>query len=125
MKLISVRKLVAFDMMINNRWVIFAEMAAGAFGILALGFLLPLSGIWFWWFIGVGCNYIPMFLFALSFIIRTNHMSIGNEIIASNDTLRYNLQQWLIAIPFFFALLALAQECLQILKRVRHSNDNV
>jgi hypothetical protein len=107
---INLREITALDMTLNGKWLIWAEFVTGALGGLALAYLLDLGRVVTFWLVGVGANYIPLMIYASFFLMKDNYQEIGERIKINNDIKRYNIQQGLVFIPFFFVLLALTQE---------------
>lgn len=125
-KLVEMRRLVAVDMALHGRQFILAEFAFGVLLGLGLGlFLLRTFLAWIslssppliWqilvallgiWALGMAANYTPLFLYAVS-IAKSGRVHAEGEP-ELPDKRRYNVQQFVIFIPFFVAIVAIAQE---------------
>ena len=125
-KFVEMRKLVAVDMALHGRLFILAEFAFGVLLGLGLGlFLLRtfLSWISFssspltWqilvallglWAFGMAANYTPLFLYAVS-IAKSGTVQAEGEPELPHKR-RYNVQQFVIFVPFLVAIVAIAQE---------------
>jgi hypothetical protein len=106
--MISIRKLVAADMAWLGAPVILAEYAVGILlplflGLLSLrlGFLNPAGTAWEKifgvWLAGIGANYIPMFVYAVSIARRGTAEQEGRPELAHAK--RYGVQQAVILVP--------------------------
>jgi len=120
-KLIEMRKLVAVDMVLHGRLFILVEFAVGVLLALGLGVfflrislssspliwkvLLVLFGLWS---CGIAANYTPLFLYAVSIAKSGTVKAEGKPELPLVH--RYNVQQFVIFIPFLVAIVAIAQE---------------
>ncbi len=120
-KLIEMRKLVAVDMVLHGRLFILVEFAVGVLLALGLGvFFLRISLsssplIWKvllvlfgFWSCGIAANYTPLFLYAVSIAKSGTVKAEGKPELPHVH--RYNVQQFVIFIPFLVAIVAIAQE---------------
>ncbi len=107
MKVISVRKLAALDMSFNGAWLIVAEFVAGALGGFALAYVMALPPLFFWWLVGVACNYVPLALYAIVFALRGGYKETAEDVL--QDKRAYNTQQLLVLVPFVLAAIAFVQ----------------
>ena len=120
-QLIDMRKLVALDMVLHGRLFILTEFAVGV--LLGLG----LGGFFLWtslssspsilqmflvllglWSCGIAANYTPLFLYAVSIAKSGTVKAEGEPELP--QVRRYNIQQFIIFVPFLVAIVALAQE---------------
>ncbi len=117
--MITIRKLVAVDMAWLGARVIVAEYALGIVLPLALGLLSlrpVLSGVLRLdsqtvlgvWLVGVGVNYIPLFLYAVVIARAGTAKEEGQPELARAR--RYGVQQAIILVPFSVAVIAALQE---------------
>lgn len=117
--MINIRKLVAVDMTLHGTRFIIAEFAIGIVLPLILGFFAIRAGLFGsapvhrevvlgFWLIGVAVNYLPLFIYAL-LIARSGTVKEEGQPELANVK-RYSLQQVIIFIPFFVAVLAIMQE---------------
>ncbi len=115
MSSLNISKLVAFDMSVNNKWLIFTEFLVGSFGSFALSYFLLgnshlLTTAMGFWLIGIGINYLPLSIYSGYFIIKNNYLEHAQVILDSPVLQRqYNAQQFLVTVPFFFAVLLILQ----------------
>jgi hypothetical protein len=126
MKLVEMRKLVAVDMALHGRQFILAEFAVGVLLGIGLGLfflrtflswlslsssplipqvLVALLGLWAF---GTAVNYIPLFLYAVSIAKSGTFKAEGEPELPRKR--RYNVQQFIIFVPFLVAIVAIAQE---------------
>lgn len=121
--MINIRKLAAVDMVLNGTRFILAEFAIGIVLPLILGFVSLRAGLFGavpivrqivlgLWLIGVAVNYIPLFIYAVIIARRGTATEEGQPELAHIK--RYTVQQAMIFIPFFVAVLAILQESRRI-----------
>jgi len=114
MKIINIKKLVALDMSLNNSWIILIEFIVGSLGPLALAYFIyeptTLNLLKTLWLVGVGINYIPLAIYATSFQIHNNYRLISKDVMIAPIRKKYNLQQFLVLIPFFIMIMSVAQK---------------
>ncbi len=117
--MINIRKLAALDMVLNGVRFIQVEFALGVILPLILGPISIQAGlaspaVLNWktilgiWVLGIGVNYIPLFIYAL-IIAR------GRTVKAEGEPMRlqvkkYGFQQVIILVPLLVAVVALVQE---------------
>ena len=123
-RIISVRKLVALDIVFHGSRLILAEFAFTIALGAALGFWIiasmvtadhaasPLKLIVGAYFLCVAINYVPMLCYAIAV---TRHHSAREEVAAElaakgKSAVRYGTQALLLFVPLVIPLLALAQE---------------
>jgi hypothetical protein len=117
--MISIRKLVAVDMVWLGKWIILSEYAFGIILPLILGILSVRSGglgfehlgwstILGYWLIGIAANYVPMFIFAVLIARGGTVKEEGQPELARAR--RYGVQQIVILIPLFVVIISLVQE---------------
>lgn len=118
--LLDVRRLAAVDMYgtrgtLRRRRIITVEFLAGAIGCLAVGVAVlhanpgPLPAVLGIWLAGVGVNYIPLALHAISL---ARHDALDAELAGVDvptELRRYGVKQLWIAVPFLVAVLAAMQ----------------
>lgn len=120
-KLVEMRKLVAVDMALHGRLFILVEFAVGVLLPLGLGvfflltsraaspliwqLLLVLLGLWS---CGIAANYTPLLLHAVSIAKSGTVKAEGDPELPR--VRRYNVQQFVIFVPFLVAIVAIAQE---------------
>jgi len=118
-KIIEVRKLAAVDMAWLGARIITAEYALGILLPLALGIFSLRAGLGasrpsLWqvglgvWLLGIACNYVPLFLYAVSIGRAGTLKAEGEPEIAHAP--RYGAQQVMILVPLLVVALALMQE---------------
>jgi hypothetical protein len=119
-RLLDVRRLAAVDMYgtagtSRRRRIITAEYLLGAIMCPAVGISVlharpaPATAILGIWLVGVGVNYIPLALHAVS-LLRQG--TLDTEVAGTDMRLelrRYGVKQLWIAVPFLLAILAIAQ----------------
>lgn len=117
--MINIRKLVAVDMTLHGPRFIIAEFAIGIVLPLVLGCISIRAGllgrvqiareiILGFWSIGVAVNYIPFLIYAILMATSGTVKEEGQPELA--QVKRYSVQQVIICIPFFVAVLAILQE---------------
>jgi hypothetical protein len=115
----SIRKLVAVDMAWLGAPIILTEYALGillplilGFVSLRFGFLNPAGTAWEkifgLWLGGIGANYIPMLLYAISIARRGTLEQEGRPELAHAK--RYGIQQGVLLVPLVVDVMALIQE---------------
>ena len=107
----SVRKLVALDMLLHGQRLILLEFAIGtpvmiAFGLFVISRGSPPVGAYF---LSLGINYLPLLIYALGFRLRGATVAELNQNEKRAYARRYGAQQLLLLVPFAVALLASAQ----------------
>ncbi len=117
--MVNIRKLAAVDMTLNGTRFIIAEFAIGIVLSLILGSLSIRAGLsgtipvgWEivigFWIIGIALNYIPLFIYAVILARNGTVKEEGQPELA--QVKRYSIQQVIILIPLFVAVLAIVQE---------------
>ena len=120
-QLIDLRKLVAVDMVLHGRLFILTEFAVGV--LLGLG----LGGFFLWtslssspsilqvflvflglWSCGIAANYTPLLFYAISIANSGTVKAEGKPELL--HVRRYNIQQFIVFVPFLVAIAAIAQE---------------
>lgn len=118
--LLDVRRLAAVDMYgtrgtARRRWIITVEFLVGVIGCLAVGILMlhgnpsPLTATLGIWLVGVGVNYVPLELHAISLV---RHGALDDELAGVDvpaELRGYGVKQLWIGVPFLIAMLAVAQ----------------
>ena len=117
--MINIRKLAALDMALNGPRFILGEFAIGIVLPLILGLFSIREGLFRpvqagreiligFWLIGVGINYIPLFIYAVLLARSGTVKEEGQPELA--HAARYRIQQIIIFIPFLVVVLAIMQE---------------
>ncbi len=117
--MISIRKLVAVDMVWLGTRIILAEYAAGVLlplvlGVISIrsGFFGPRASAWETasgvWLVGIAANYIPLLMYAV-LIARAGTAQVEGQPELAHAR-RYGLQQVIILVPLMVAILTLIQE---------------
>jgi hypothetical protein len=115
--MVNIRKLVAVDMLLHGARFIIAEFAFGIILGLALGVMTIRNGViglalFNWaigiWLIGSSANYIPLLIYAI-LIARAGTIKVEGQPELANKK-RYNIQQFIVLIPFVVVVIALEQE---------------
>jgi hypothetical protein len=122
-RFISIKKLVALDIITHGHWIILAEFAFGVFVSGAIGIFslfnffsnansAPLVGIIGVILLWIALNYVPMLLYTIS-IMR--HKSVLKEVtrgLENGDihTRKYALQSAFLILPLLVPILAICQE---------------
>lgn len=117
--MINIRKLAAIDMAWLGARVIVAEYALGvalplALGLLSIRAVLFGQGVVGWevalgvWFVCIGINYIPLFIYAVLIAKARTAKEEGQPEFAQAK--RYGIQQVIILVPLLVVIAALVQE---------------
>jgi len=123
--MLNVRKLAALDLYFLGPKVILVEFGLGAVGLVALGLFSLRAGIphergatfiaWGIYMLGVGINYLPLLLNAISITRRGSaRKEIADELGDRRAAFRkYRRQSLFILIPLAVMVLAVVQEVQQ------------
>jgi hypothetical protein len=117
--MIDVRKLAALDMALHGRRLIVAELALGAIGGVVGGVWTIGQGIergdisyshvaFGIWLVGIGLNYVPLLLHALTLLRPGAVEEEGRPELPY--VRRYNVQQMIVFVPLLVVAAAAVQE---------------
>lgn len=118
--ILDVRRLAAIDMhgaqgARRRRLLILAEFALGAVGLLVVGAAVlrgastPLTVLWGVWLVGIGANYTPLTVHAISLARPDTLHAELTGLDLGRELRRYSVKQVWIAVPFLLAVLSLWQ----------------
>jgi hypothetical protein len=113
-RLISIRKLVAWDITLHGSRIILIEFAVGAPAMILFGYWLTTTTATFipgLYILSVGINYVPLLLYAAVITRKGSAKNeVNNELVHNKQyTRKYGSQQLIILTPFAVLLIALAQ----------------
>lgn len=114
--MIKLRKLAAIDIFFLGPAFIIAEYAVGVFFSAALGLIVMFRGHSFWqlalglYFLCLGINYVPLFVYALSIGNKERAQSeLSSELGDKRSAMaKYRRQSLLLLLPLVVPLLALS-----------------
>jgi hypothetical protein len=131
-EMINIRKLAALDMALNSTQSILVEFAIGIVLPLLLGFFSIRAGLFGrvqtgreiligFWLIGVGVNYIPLFIYVVLLARSGTVKEEGQRELVHAEG--YSLQQMIIFIPFLVVCLQSCRKRVAALSRLMGSRE--
>lgn len=110
-RLISVSKLVALDVALHGRRLILLEFGVTAAAMIGAGLFITLRSYFPLgaYFLLVGINYVPLFVYAFTEAGVLGGAVGQNRTDLAGNIQRYGLQQTLILLPFAIPILAILQ----------------